>query len=118
MNQHTHAANAGAHHGTHKSYITGFILSIILTVIPFWMVMNPGFSKTAIIVSIVALALIQIFIHLVYFLHLNNSPEGHWNIVSFVFTVLIVVLVVGGTIWIMINVMDNLMPPPFVMPNQ
>jgi cytochrome o ubiquinol oxidase subunit IV len=110
--------NIDTNHGTYKSYITGFILSVILTVAAFWMVMNPEFSSSTIIIIIVALALIQIFIHLFYFLHLTSTPEPFWNIISFIFTILIVALLVGGTVWIMINMMDNLMPAHHVMPDQ
>ncbi len=96
--------------GTFSSYISGFILSLILTALPFWIVMHPEFSRSVIIVAIVTLALMQIIIHLVCFLHLTSTPEPFWNIISFIFTILIVALLVGGTVWIMINLMNNLMP--------
>lgn len=110
MIKNNHTVNHATNHGTYKSYITGFILSVILTFIPFWMVMNPGFSRSTIIIAIVLLVLIQIIVHLLCFFHLRSNPEPFWNIISFIFTVLIVALLVGGTIWIMVNMMDNLMP--------
>src|ERR1700735_4015789 len=90
-----HHDSAGANHGTTKSYVTGFILSIILTAIPFYMVMHPGYSHAAIIASIVGIAVIQILVHLYYFLHMNSTSEQRWNTVSFAFTVMVLALLVG-----------------------
>jgi cytochrome o ubiquinol oxidase operon protein cyoD len=116
---HDHGHDHGGHHGGHgadhgslKSYMVGFVLSIILTVIPFWMVMNGVGSQETILTTIVALAVVQILVHLVYFLHMNGKSDQRWNTVAFAFTVLVVLLVVGGSIWIMSHAMSNLMPVP------
>ncbi|STQ81565.1 Cytochrome o ubiquinol oxidase protein CyoD [Hafnia alvei] len=71
--------NNGASHGSAKSYMIGFILSVILTVIPFWMVMEGTASHQTILITVVAMAVIQIFVHLVYFLHMNTSSEERWK---------------------------------------
>ena len=105
-----HTDHCGACHGTLKSYLVGFVLSLILTVVPFWMVMDGGYSDTAVLVTIVALAVVQVFVHLIYFLHMNNKSEQRWNVLAFVFTVLIAAFLIGGSIWIMENVNNNLMP--------
>jgi cytochrome o ubiquinol oxidase operon protein cyoD len=110
-----HVDHAGADHGTVKSYVTGFILSIILTVIPFWMVMHPGFSRTTILVTIVALALVQILVHLFCFLHMSAKSEQRWNVLAFAFTLMVVVILIGGSIWIMANVNDGGMMSPDLM---
>lgn len=99
----------GSAHGTYKSYITGFILSVILTVIPFWMVMNGEFAKSTIVVGIVIFAVVQILVHLVYFLHLNTSSEERWNVMAFVYTVIVIGVLVGGSLWIMIHLHYNMM---------
>lgn len=101
--------HAGAHHGSVKTYMTGFILSIILTVIPFWMVMNGSASPSTLLGVIVVTAVIQLLVHLSCFLHLNTSSEGGWNMIAFVFTVLIIAIVVVGSIWIMWNLNHNMM---------
>ena len=106
----THVDHSGASHGTLKTYLIGFVLSIVLTVVPFWMVMNGGFSQACILASIVSFALVQILVHLVYFLHMNTKSEQRWNLLAFVFTVLIAAFLVGGSIWVMNNVSSNLMP--------
>jgi cytochrome o ubiquinol oxidase operon protein cyoD len=114
--QTNHIDHGGSSHGNKKSYITGFVLSIILTVIPFWLVMqHPNLARTTIIGTIVALAVVQILVHLVYFLHMNSKSEQRWNVLSFAFTILIVALLVGGSVWIMENMTTTLMPPQHVM---
>ena len=95
--------NNGASHGSAKSYMIGFILSVILTVIPFWMVMEGTASHQTILITVVAMAVIQIFVHLVYFLHMNTSSEERWNLIDLAFTALIIAIVVVGSLWIMYN---------------
>ncbi len=99
----------GASHGSYKSYITGFILSIILTVIPFWMVMGSDLSKATIVLGIVAFAVVQILVHLVFFLHMNTSSEERWNLMAFVYTVIVIGVLVGGSLWIMLHLQHNMM---------
>ncbi|MDQ1883469.1 cytochrome o ubiquinol oxidase subunit IV [Aeromonas salmonicida] len=106
----THSVdNHGASHGSAKSYLIGFVLSVILTAIPFWMVMDGGFPHQTMLITVVAMAVVQIFVHLVYFLHMNTSSEERWNLVALVFTVLIIAIVVVGSLWIMYNLNINMM---------
>ena len=96
--------SAGAGHGSVREYLTGFILSLILTVIPFGLVMHPelfGFSRSLVLIAVVALGIVQILVHLVYLLHMNASSDAYWNTLSMIFTLLIIVLVVGLSIWVM-----------------
>ncbi|MDM5101052.1 cytochrome o ubiquinol oxidase subunit IV [Aeromonas salmonicida] len=106
----THSVdNHGASHGSAKSYLIGFVLSVILTAIPFWMVMDGGFTHQTMLITVVVMAVVQIFVHLVYFLHMNTSSEERWNLVALVFTVLIIAIVVVGSLWIMYNLNINMM---------
>jgi cytochrome o ubiquinol oxidase operon protein cyoD len=90
-----------ASHGSVKSYLIGFVLSIILTAIPFYLVMSGDYSKVTTLWSIVSLAIIQIFVHLKYFLHLNFITEdGRASSFSFLFSALIIIMVVGLSVWI------------------
>lgn len=100
-----------ADHGSMKSYMTGFVLAVILTVIPFWLVMGNVFtdSSTAGIV-ILALAAVQVVVHMVYFLHMNRESEGGWNMLALVFTILIVAIMLAGSIWVMYHMNANMMP--------
>jgi cytochrome o ubiquinol oxidase subunit IV len=100
---HTNIDSTGAGRGTYRSYGIGFILSIILTVVAFGAVMSGALSLSAVLVTIFAAAIAQMLVHLYYFLHLNTSSSARWNLLAMIFTVLIIVLFVGGTIWIMSN---------------
>lgn len=96
-------------HGSVKSYLVGFVLAVILTVIPFYLVMNLSMSKVATLYTIFAFAVVQIVVHLKYFLHLNFTTEtGRLNTISFLFSALIIGLVVGLSLWIIFSA-NNLM---------
>ena len=105
----SHSTDHGASHGSVKTYMTGFILSIILTAIPFWMVMNGSASHAALIGTVLVAAVVQIVVHLVCFLHMNSKSDEGWNLTAFVFAVLIIAIVVIGSIWIMWNLNYNMM---------
>lgn len=109
---HDHHDHEGdGHHGSLKDYAIGFVLSVILTAIPFWLVMAKVFDKsstTAIVV--LAFAAVQVLVHMVYFLHMNNKAEGGWSMLSTVFTVVLLVIVLAGSIWVMYHMNKNMMP--------
>ncbi|CAI0713514.1 cytochrome o ubiquinol oxidase subunit IV [Serratia proteamaculans] len=102
-------SHGGASHGSVKTYLIGFILSIILTVIPFAMVMSGTASHSTILAVVVGMAVIQVVVHLVYFLHMNTSSEERWNLVALLFTAMIIGIVVVGSLWIMYNLNINMM---------
>jgi cytochrome o ubiquinol oxidase subunit IV len=93
--------STGVSRGSLQSYLTGFVLSLILTAIPFALVMRGALSSSAAIAGICGAGLVQILVHLHYFLHLDTSSAARWNVVALIFTLLIMVLFVGGTLWIM-----------------
>ncbi len=93
--------DSSVNQGSLKSYLTGFILALILTAIPFALVMSGTWSAPATLVAIVCAASVQILVHLYYFLHLDASSAARWNLLALIFTFLILILYVGGTIWIM-----------------
>ena len=98
-------------HATLKGYLTGFVLASVLTIIPFWLVMSGGLAKsssTAIVV--LGLAAVQIVVHMIYFLHMNTKSEGGWNMLALVFTIVLVVITLSGSIWIMYHLNSNMMP--------
>ncbi|MFN4328259.1 MAG: cytochrome o ubiquinol oxidase subunit IV [Limnobacter sp.] len=98
-------------HGTVKSYTIGFVLSVILTAIPFWLVMNNviASSLTAGLV-LMGFAVVQIVVHMIYFLHMNTKSEGGWNMLSFIFTLVLLVIMLAGSIWVMHHLNTNMMP--------
>lgn len=88
-------------HGSVKDYLIGFVLSVVLTAIPFWAVMSGMFSKPTTFYCIVVMAVVQIWVHLKYFLHLNfKTEDGKASSMSFIFSALIIVMVVGLSVWI------------------
>ena len=105
---HTHG---GAAHGSLKGYLTGFVLSVILTAIPFWMVMTGAMdNKQATAIIIMAFAVVQIVVHMVFFLHMNPASEGGWSMLALIFTVILVVIVLSGSLWVMYHLNANMMP--------
>lgn len=91
----------GSDHGSVKSYIIGFIISIVLTVIPFTLVMKRMLTDKAMFVAIAVLALAQLFVQLVFFLHLSTNSKARWNLSVFIFTLVVVLILVIGSLWIM-----------------
>jgi len=101
--------HGGAAHGSVKEYVHGLIWSIILTAIPFGLVMVGGLSSSLTVIIILVCAVAQVFVQLVYFLHMNTSSEQTWNVTSAVFIVLIVLIVVLGSVWIMQHLNHNML---------
>ena len=102
-NAHSHDSHDSSH-GSVKSYAIGFILSVILTLIPFGLVMYPTLPKSITLMIVLAFAVIQVLVHLVYFLHLDRSKEQRENVIAFVFAGLVIVLLVGLSLWIMFSI--------------
>ncbi len=95
--------------GSFKSYLTGFILALILTAIPFALVMSGALSASAALAVIFIAGVVQILAHLHYFLHVDTASTARWNIVALLFTIAIMILFVGGTIWILFNLYHRMM---------
>ena len=96
-------------HGSVKSYMIGFVLSIILTAIPFGLVMYPSLPKNLTVLIVVAMAVIQVVVHLVYFLHMDRSKEQRNNVSTFLFTAMVIALLVGLSLWIMFSIHTYMM---------
>jgi cytochrome o ubiquinol oxidase operon protein cyoD len=110
---HDHGApgHHGVGHGSLKDYVTGFVLSVILTAIPFWLVMDHVIADSRIMaLLIIGIAVIQIIVHMVYFLHMSSRSEGGWSMLAMIFTIVLVVITLSGSIWIMDNLNGNMMP--------
>jgi len=103
-----HAGTHGGTHGSRKSYVIGFLLAVALTIVPFGLVMTHASIGTPLLIAVFALA--QIFVHIVYFLHVDRSESQRWNLMALVFTGIVVCIILGGSIWIMHNLYINMMP--------
>ena len=106
----SHHDDHGDSHATRKSYVTGFLMSVVLTAIPFYLVMSGVLSPLATSLIIIALAVIQIVVHMIYFLHMDARSEGGWNLMALIFTVVLVVITLSGSIWVMYHLVNNMMP--------
>jgi cytochrome o ubiquinol oxidase subunit IV len=106
---HDHAA--GVAHGSLRSYLVGFGLSVVLTAIPFWLVMNGVLdSKPATALTIMVFAAAQIVVHMIFFLHMSARSEHGWTMMALIFTLVIVVITLSGSLWVMYHLNVNMMP--------
>jgi cytochrome o ubiquinol oxidase operon protein cyoD len=106
-----HAHDDGHAHGSLKSYLIGFGLSVVLTAIPFWLVMTGALGdKQLTALAIMVLAVAQIVVHMVYFLHMNARSESGWTMMAMIFTVVMVVIALVGSLWVMHHLNTNMMP--------
>lgn len=98
-------------HGSFRSYMIGFVLSVILTAIPFWLVMSGVLGSNQLTAfAIMAFAVAQIIVHMIYFLHMNGKSEGGWTMLALVFTIILVVIALAGSLWVMYHLNTNMMP--------
>jgi cytochrome o ubiquinol oxidase operon protein cyoD len=108
---HGHGRHGGASHGSRKDYATGFLLAGVLTAIPFWLVMSHSLGDGAATAAVVmGLAMVQVVVHMVCFLHMNRKSEHGWTLLALLFTALLLVIVLSGSIWVMHHLDHNMMP--------
>lgn len=94
-----------------QGYLIGFALAVLLTAASFYVVRTPLIWAPGIPVALGVLAVAQIGVHLVFFLHLTTAPDNTNNALALAFGVLIVALVVGGSLWIMSHLNSRMMLP-------
>ncbi|RKQ95921.1 cytochrome bo3 quinol oxidase subunit 4 [Kushneria sinocarnis] len=101
----TDAGSSGdhGHEGNLKTYVLGLIFSIVLTIIPFGMVMLGGFGMVPTVIVLAITAVLQVLVQLIMFLHMNTKSGEGWNMASFAFAVMVVGIVIVGSLWIMFH---------------
>jgi cytochrome o ubiquinol oxidase subunit IV len=92
-------------------YTIGLGLAVILTATSFWVANTSVLWGPGIHLGLAVLAIAQMGVHLVFFLHITTAPDNTNNVLALAFGVLIVILVIAGSLWIMDNLSSNLMPP-------
>ena len=97
-------------HGSAKSYVIGFVLSLIFTAIPYYLVVEKVIAGNALLATILGIAVIQMFIQILFFLHLGRGPKPLYNVVFFFGTVFLILVVVLGSIFIINNLNYNMSP--------
>ncbi len=100
----------GPAHGTLRSYSIGFCLSLLLTIIPYLVVVNHVQMGTALVVTILGVAVVQLVVQLLFFLHLGREEKPYWNLFVFLFAAMVIGILVIGSLWIMHNLNYNMTP--------
>jgi cytochrome o ubiquinol oxidase subunit IV len=96
-------------------YTTGLFLAVLLTATSFWVANTSLLWGPGVAIGLAVLAIAQMGVHLVFFLHITTGPDNTNNVLALAFGILIVFLVLAGSIWIMTNLNDNMMPPSELM---
>ena len=97
------------------SYVVGLGLALLLTGVSFWVASTSSLWGPGVATGLVVLAIAQMGVHLVFFLHITSGPDNTNNVLALAFGVLIVFLVMVGTIWIMAHMNMNVGTPPELM---
>lgn len=98
------------YHGTLKSYLIGFAASLFLTLLSFSLVAAKLLSNQKLIYTITALSLLQAIFQLLFFLHIGQEEKPRWGTLTFFFMVLFLIIIVIGTLWVMSDLNDRMMP--------
>jgi len=109
---HDHGHEGGdAYHATYRGYLTGFALSVVLTALPFWLVMGKGLPSPVLTsAAVLVFAAVQVVVHMLYFLHMNAKVEQGWSLLALIFTGVLVVIMLAGSVWVMHHLNTNMMP--------
>jgi cytochrome o ubiquinol oxidase operon protein cyoD len=99
-------------------YVVGLGLAVLLTATSFFVAGTDLVWQPSIPVAIVVLAIAQMGVHLVFFLHITTGPDNTNNVLALGFGLLIVFLVIGGSLWIMANLNHNMLPMDQLMQMQ
>ena len=97
-------------HGSRRDYLIGFALAVVLTAIPFWLVIARPFASQPTALLIMAFAAVQMVVHMIYFLHMSWRSQGGWSIMALLFTVVLVLIALSGSLWVMYHMNSNMMP--------
>lgn len=111
LDDHGHGHEDSGPHSTFKGYAIGFVLAVILTAIPFWLVMNKVIADSSTLGFVVlGFAAVQVVVHMIYFLHMNTKVEGGWSMLAMLFTLMVLIIMMAGSIWVMYHMNKNMMP--------
>lgn len=97
-------------HGTVRSYVVGFLLSLLFTAIPYYLVVSQAVTGSLLLIIILAFAFLQMAVQLLFFLHLGRGPKPLYNIGFFLGTFGAILVVVGGSVYIMSHLHYNMSP--------
>lgn len=96
---------------TYLSYTSGFVLSVIWTLLAYFIITSDLLSGGWALAAVAGLAVVQLVTQLVFFIHLGRGADSRWNVASFFFMLIVLIVILGGSLWIMQNLSNNLMSP-------
>lgn len=100
--------HSSTEHKSLRSYVIGFILSLIFTLIPYYIVVNQLATGMTLLITILSFAFVQLIVQVVFFLHLGRGPKPNWNLYFFIGTIGAIFIVVAGSVIITSNLHNNL----------
>jgi len=98
---HSNGHGSGENHGSLRSYVIGFVWSIVLTIMPIVLVMNHLLTGTALVVAIMAMAVLQLFVQLFTFMHIREGEKPRYHVQALILGAVIVFTIVAGSMWVM-----------------
>jgi len=116
--QRTPGVRISGGHGTWHGYLIGYFSAAFLTTAAFILSANDWMTPASVVAAVSVLAIAQMLVHLIFFLHINTAPEQRTNILAFSTTILIILIVVVGSLWIMSHLRHNMMPMDALMKMQ
>ncbi|MGH8159894.1 MAG: cytochrome o ubiquinol oxidase subunit IV [Rhodanobacter sp.] len=105
-------------HGSFGSYVIGYIAAMLLTIAAFVVARSTDMAPFSIEAALAVLAIAQMLVHLIFFLHINTAPAQKTNVMAFAATMLIIAIVIIGSMWIMAHLNHNMVPMNQVMQMQ
>lgn len=94
------------------NYIAGFASALILTLAAFWLVTSRVVDGVWLVAALIGLAIVQLTVQLVFFLHVGNESRPRWNFTALIFMLIMLIVIVAGSLWIMNNLNYNMMMTP------
>jgi cytochrome o ubiquinol oxidase operon protein cyoD len=107
---HSHTSSQDANHL--RLHAIGFAISMVLTFVSFGLVKSGALSSSTTLIVVVVAAALQVFAQFHYFLHLDSSSAQRWNVMVLIYTIVIIAILVGLSLWIMYNSHIRMMPIP------
>ena len=106
----TPGTHDGQGHGSLRGYLVGYLVAVLLTIASFAAAETNALTPSSVTAAITVLAIAQMLVHLIFFLHISTSPHQRTNILAFAVTALVVSMIVAGSLWIMAHLDSNMMP--------
>jgi cytochrome o ubiquinol oxidase subunit IV len=94
------------------NYLVGFVSALILSLAAFWLVTSKLVDGGWLIAALISLAVVQLVVQLVFFLHVGSESRPRWNLAALLFMLVMLVVIVAGSLWIMNNLNYNMMMTP------